>query len=155
MPTRKLAAAALLAALLLAAASCRGAKAPADNAPRAGGQAAADVDPARLDDEIARLERLTERNPADDESRERLARAYVRRADTHAGARRLTEALADYRRAQRLDPDNEEAQKKVADLAPQVEGTPQEGEYGEPAPPPISPNVEAGGKETPTPEKRS
>lgn len=155
MPTRKFAAA-LLCTLLLAAASCRGGDAPTNNARPAGGQAAADrdADPARLDAEIARLERLTERNPADDETRAQLARAYVRRADTHAGARRLAEALADYRRAQRLDPDNEEAQKKVNDLAPQVEGTPQEGEYGEPAPPPISPNVEAGGKETPTPEKR-
>ncbi len=145
------AAAILLCPLLLSLASCRGDEAPANNSRPTAGTAsgATSGDPARLDAEISRLERQTERNPADDEARAQLARAYVRRADTHLGQQRLPEALADYRRAQRLDPDNEEAQKKVYDLAPQVEGTPQEGEYGEPAPPPISPNVEGEGKETP------
>lgn len=145
------AAAILLCPLLLALASCRGDEAPTNNSRPTSGTAsgAAPGDPARLDAEISRLERQTERNPADDEARAQLARAYIRRADTHLGHQRLPEALADYRRAQRLDPDNEEAQKKVYDLAPQVEGTPQEGEYGEPAPPPISPNVEGEGKETP------
>ena len=143
-----------LCALALVLASCGGGARPeggrtgANSASaNAGGQLP--TDPAQLDVEIARLERLTERNPADDEARAQLAGAYVRRAAQHHAARRLPEALADYRRAQRLDPDNEEAQRNVTDLAPQVEGTPQEGEYGEPAPPPISPNVEGEGKETP------
>lgn len=143
----------LLGSLVLALASCRGADQsnarPGANSTAGTTASPSNSDPAQLDAEIARLERLTERNPADDEARAELARAYVRRANTHHAARRLPEALADYRRAQRLDPDNEEAQRNVADIAPQVEGTPQEGEYGEPAPPPISPNVEGEGKETP------
>ncbi|HWS56455.1 MAG TPA: tetratricopeptide repeat protein [Pyrinomonadaceae bacterium] len=146
---------ALLGSLLVALAACGGDSAPEPGAD-AGQNAAASprpVNPAALGGEIARLERLTERNPADDEARLKLARAYVRRADQHRAAQRLAEALADYRRAQRLDPDNEEAQKNVAEIMPQVEGTPAEGEYGEPAPPPISPNVTGGeGKETPTPQ---
>jgi hypothetical protein len=143
----------LLGSLALALAACGGGRqgnAPPGQNPSAGAPSGSPSgDPAQLDADIARLERLTERNPADDEARAELARAYVRRAGVHNAARRLPEALADYRRAQRLDPDNEEAQRNVADLAPQVEGTPQEGEYGEPAPPPISPNVEGDGKETP------
>jgi cytochrome c-type biogenesis protein CcmH/NrfG len=143
----------LLGLLVLALASCRGEQQnnarPGPVSQPGAASSTSNADPARLDAEIARLERLTERNPADDEARTQLAQAYVRRANTHHAARRLPEALADYRRAQRLDPDNEEAQRNVADIAPQVEGTPQEGEYGEPAPPPISPNVEGEGKETP------
>ena len=155
MRMRPLAAVILLGPLLLAA--CRGESSSDQNARPAASPAAtagAAADPARLDGEIARLERLTERNPADDEARAQLARAYVRRAGAHRAAQRLREALEDYRRALRTDPDNEEAQKNVADITPQVEGTPQEGEYGEPAPPPISPNVTEGeAKETPTPQK--
>jgi cytochrome c-type biogenesis protein CcmH/NrfG len=153
----KTARAALLGSLLLLAlAACGGERAPeagADAGPNAS-SSPRPFNPAALDGEIARLERLTERNPADDEARLKLARAYVRRADEHRAAQRMPEALEDYRRALRTDPDNEEAQKNVAEITPQVEGTPQEGEYGEPAPPPISPNVtEGGAKETPTPQK--
>jgi cytochrome c-type biogenesis protein CcmH/NrfG len=141
----------VLGSLVLAMAACRGDSSPNANAgPNANAPPGAATDPARLDAEIARLERLTERNPADDEARAELARAYVRRAGEHRAAQRLREALEDYRRAQRFDPDNEEALKNISDLSPQVEGTPPEGEYGEPAPPPISPNVTGGeGKETP------
>ena len=145
--------------LVLALAACargggeqKGDTRAGQNSAAGGASSGLPSDPAQLDAEIARLERLTERNPADDEARTQLASAFVRRAGIHLGARRLPEALADYRRAQRLDPDNEEAQRNIADIAPQVEGTPQEGEYGEPAPPPISPNVEGEGKEAPTPK---
>jgi Flp pilus assembly protein TadD len=144
----------LLCALALA--SCNRGGEPQQGNARPGANSAAGAangstasSPAQLDAEIARLERLNERNPADDEARTQLAGAYVRRGGHHLAARRLPEALADFRRAQRLDPDNEEAQRNIADIAPQVEGTPQEGEYGEPAPPPISPNVEGEGKGTP------
>ncbi len=81
------------------------------------------------------------------------------RAPTSAAAtptatpQRLREAMDDYRRALRNDPDNEEAQRNAAEIAPQVEGTPT-GEYGEPAPLPISPNVaDDEAKPTPTPKK--
>lgn len=115
----------------------------------AGGQAQgkadeAGGDPAKLDAEVARLERLVARNPADDEPRAELARVYVRRANAHRAAGRLREALDDYSRALRIDPDNEEAQKSVADIRPEVEGTPPEGEYGEPPPLPITPTVTEG-----------
>ena len=140
----------------LALAACRGGEDASKSGranKEAGGAAsrnAAPSDPARLDAEIARLERLTERNPVDDEARTQLAGALVRRGGLHLAGRRLPEALADYRRAQLADLDNEEALKNIAELSPQVEGTPPEGEYGEPAPPPISPNVTEGeGKETP------
>ena len=150
-------AAILLGSLVLALAACRGEDAsksgrtnPAANAGGASSRNTTSNDPAKLDAEIARLERVTERNPADDEARAELARAYLRRAQTHRDAGRLREALADYRRAQLADLDNEDAIKNIAELSPQVEGTPPEGEYGEPAPPPISPNVTEGeGKETP------
>lgn len=151
---------ALAGSLLLSLAACREAGQPHAAAPGAetaagpaGGGAARD--PAKLDGEIARLERQAERNPADDEARAELAQAYVSRAAAHHAAGRLPDALADYRRALRLDPDNEAAQKNVADIAPQVEGTPQEGEYGEPPPLPITPNVTEGeGRESPTPTPR-
>lgn len=153
MLIRNLAAPLLLGALVLAAASCGGDGDANREAARPTAEAGKGAPPADLDAEIARLERLTERNPADDESRADLVRAYVRRADAHRAAGRLREALADYRRARSIDPDNEEALRNLADLTPQVEGTPQEGEYGEPAPPPISPHVEGEDKATPTPGK--
>jgi Flp pilus assembly protein TadD len=146
-------AAVLLGALLLSAAACRSGESSDAARPGAGGDANSAAgagrggdssDPAKLDEEIARLERVAERNPADDEARMDLAKAYLRRGDAHRAAGRLREALADYRRARLADLDNEEAIKNIAELSPQVEGTPQEGEYGEPAPPPISPNVTEG-----------
>ncbi len=106
--------------------------------------------------EIERLEKRAERNPGDDEARNQLANAFVRRANALREAQQLKEALADYQRALRINPDNEEAQKYAAEVAPLVEGTPQEGEYGEPPPLPITPNVtggEASPTATPTPKK--
>jgi tetratricopeptide (TPR) repeat protein len=113
-------------------------------------------DASKLDAEIERLEKQAEKNSGDDETRVGLARAYVRRANSLRDAQRMREALFDYQRALRIDPDNEEAQKNSAEIAPIVEGTPQEGEYGDPPPLPITPNV-TGGEEkaspTPTPKR--
>ena len=114
--------------------------------------AAAGGDPSKLDAEIERLEKLALKNPGDYDSRDALARAYVRRANSLRDAQRLKEALLDYQRALRLNEDDEEAQKNAAEISPLVEGTPQEGEYGEPPPLPITPNVTGGDeKATPTP----
>ncbi|HYE15342.1 MAG TPA: tetratricopeptide repeat protein [Pyrinomonadaceae bacterium] len=153
---RTLAATAALALLTLAPA-CRGGdskkgegqQGSASNAAAnpAGAQTA---DSTKLDANIGRLEKLAEKNPADEDTRQLLARAYVMRANAHRTAGRTREALEDYRRAQRLDLDNEEAIKNISELSPQVEGTPQEGEYGEPPPLPVNPNV-TGGEEGPTP----
>lgn len=121
-------------------------------------KSAAGGDISKLGDEIEQLEKLAERNPGDDEARDDLASAYVRRANALRDARRLKEALDDYQRALHINPDNEEAQKNAAEISLLVQGTPQEGENGEPLPPPITPNV-TGGEEkasptpTPTPKR--
>jgi len=155
---RRLTATAACAALLFIGA-CGGAgegepaKAPA-------GAAAADsgaADPGRLDAEIVRLERQVERNPADTSSRDELAAAFVRRGAARRAAQQLRPALEDYRLALKFNPENEEAQRQIVELSPLVEGTPQPGEYGEPAPLPITPNVIGEGGEaaapSPTPRK--
>lgn len=135
--------------------------AKADSGPgaQAGGPAAANAgaDSSRLDGEIERLEKVAQRNPGDDETRDQLAGAYVRRANSLRAAQKLKEALLDYQRAMRINPDNEEAQKNAFELMPLVQGTPQEGEYGEPPPPPITPNVigsEEKASPTATPRKQ-
>jgi tetratricopeptide (TPR) repeat protein len=147
--------AALALALLLSAASCKG-----GDAPKAGGENAAaspaqagGPDAAKLDADIERLERQVERNPADEDSREELAAVYVRRGNARRAAQQLKEALADYRLAMKYNLDNEEAIRNSAELSPLVEGTPEPGEYGEPAPLPISPNVTGEGAASPTPQK--
>ena len=150
---------ALLLALSAVPAGCsRNRQKAADGAagqagsPQQGAAAAAETDISKLDTEIERLERLAERNPADEETRDELARAYVRRAQAEHGGGRHREALADYQRALRHDPDNGDAQSGAA-AATEALGGVQEGEYGEPAPLPITPNVaEEGAK--PTPKKQ-
>ncbi len=106
---------------------------------------------AALDSEIERLERHAERTPSDD-VRASLAAAYVKRGDARRAAGDPAKAFEDYQSALRNDPDNEDAQRAVKDLSPQVEGE-REGEYGEPEPLPITPGVTSGAAaSTPTPE---
>jgi len=158
--------AAACGALLFVSAACRDAGtndaaqreagAASNNSAAASNTAAAGGDPSKLDAEIVRLEKQAEKNPGNAETLTELARACVRRGNAYREAGRLREAMDDYRRAQRNDPDNEEAQRNAAEIAPQVEGTPT-GEYGEPAPLPISPNVaddDAKPTPTPTPKKQ-
>ena len=148
----------LLASAALLAACGRGSQGNTDGtaarpgSARNGANGAAANDPAKLDSEIERLERQVERNPADEDTRRELARAYVRRGDGQRAGGRLRESLADYQSALRLDPDNAEAQKNAAATTEQLGGQ-QEGEYGEPAPLPITPNVadEGGRPATPAP----
>lgn len=148
--------------LLLASAACResgrdereNAGAASNNSSTAASDATGEaVDPAKLDAEVERLEKQAEKNPGNADTLAELARAYVRRGNAHRAAQRMREAMADYRRAQQNDPDNDEAQKNAADIAPQVEGA-VTGEYGEPAPLPISPNV-TGSDEKPTPTPKN
>lgn len=114
----------------------------------------APADLGKLGAEIEKLERQAERNPADDDTRDELARVYVRRANALRGAGQTREALADYQRALRLDPDSDEAQAGAADTAEQLGGAQQEDENGAPVPPPITPNVaDEDAKPTPTPKK--
>jgi tetratricopeptide (TPR) repeat protein len=102
--------------------------------------AAPDTDVAKLSADIERLEKAAERNPGDEETRDELARAYVRRGNAARATNRPQDALNDYQRALRHDPDNDEAQKNAADLREQLGGE-QEDENGAPAPLPITPNV--------------
>ncbi|MCA1621075.1 MAG: tetratricopeptide repeat protein [Acidobacteria bacterium] len=163
LETRRAAAAPALALLLLAVvalqAGCRpdagpGGGAQAVATPGATPGAAAPADLATLGAEIERLEREAERNPADEATRDELARVYVRRGNARRGAGQTREALADYQRALRLDPDNDEAQAGAADSAEQLGEAGQEDENGAPVPPPITPNVsDEDAKPTPTPKK--
>lgn|GEM_PF-1470558 len=145
-------------AVLLLACACGGAKSNANSqAANANGasQSNANAEAGTVDAEIERLEKLVERNPGDDDTRDALAKAYVRRGDSQRAAGRLREALSDYQRALRLDPDNDAAQKAAADTEEQIGGGEQRGENGEPAPLPITPNVaDEEGKPTPTPKKQ-
>jgi tetratricopeptide (TPR) repeat protein len=155
---------ALLVALASLAAGCRrgGPQANANASAQAdaaqvgaavpGGAKTADMN--QLNAEVERLERQAERNPADDEMSDELARAYVRRGDALRGAGQLRESLTDYQNALRADPDNAEAQKNAAEVTELLGGEQKEDENGAPAPLPITPNVaDEEGKPTPTPKK--
>ncbi|HVF42411.1 MAG TPA: tetratricopeptide repeat protein, partial [Pyrinomonadaceae bacterium] len=141
------------AALALAsfAAGCRGGAPDNARQSNAGAQATAQsnaqagaaapvADVAKLNADIERLEKAAERNPGDDDTLDELARAYVRRGDSERAGGQPQEALKDYQRALRLDPNNLEAQKNAADVQEQLGGE-QQDENGAPAPAPITPNV--------------
>ena len=146
----------LVAAALLSAGCRRGAQKGADagasqtaSAQPSGAASPADI--TQLSGEIERLEQQAERNPADEETQDELARVYVKRAKAEQSGGQFQEALADYQRALRHDPDNEEAQGGAAAVDQQLGGDQQEDENGAPAPLPITPNVaDEEGKATPT-----
>ncbi len=115
-------------------------------------------DPSKYDAEIAQLVKQAERSPGDDVVRAALAEAYVRRANALRQGGRFREAERDYQNALRSNPDNEEAQQGVANIAHQADREPT-GENGEPAPLPITPNATTGDEEPspatePSPRKR-
>lgn len=148
----------LFVALAALQAGCRreaqkGADASAGPTPatqQKGADAGADI--TQLNAEIERLEKQAERNPADEETQDELARAYVKRAKVQHDGGRFQEALADYQRALRYDPDNDEAQAGAAVVNQELGGDTKEDENGAPVPPPISPNVaDEDGNPTPTP----
>jgi len=146
----------LFVALAALQAGCRR-EAPKGAAPAAGetadarpGAASPPANIAQLNGEIERLEKQAERNPADEETRDELARAYVKRAKVEQGGGQYQEALADYQRALRHDPDNDDAQAGAAAATDAIGGD-KEDENGAPAPLPITPNVaDEDGKPTPT-----
>jgi tetratricopeptide (TPR) repeat protein len=127
---------------------------PQPAATQAGANATpAPADLAKLDAEIEQLERQAERNPGDEDTRDELARVYVRRGDARRAAGQLREAVNDYQQALRFDPDNNEAQNNAAAARQQLGGE-QEDENGAPAPLPITPNVaDEDGKPAGTPKK--
>jgi cytochrome c-type biogenesis protein CcmH/NrfG len=112
------------------------------------------ADITKLNGDIERLEKQAERNPADEETQDELARTYVRRAKVEQAGGQYQEALVDYQSALRHDPDNDEAQAGAAAVDQQLGGDQQEDENGAPAPLPITPGVaDENGKPTPTPKK--
>jgi cytochrome c-type biogenesis protein CcmH/NrfG len=163
-PHRRRAAATLVFTLLVVIASsstgCRR-EAQKPTQPNAGqtvsaqqGSDAAPADIAKLSGDIERLEKQAERNPADEETQDELARTYVKRAKIEQVGGQYQEALVDYQSALRHDPDNDEAQAGAAAVDQQLGGDQQEDENGAPAPLPITPNVaDENGKPTPTPKK--
>jgi tetratricopeptide (TPR) repeat protein len=153
---------ALLAALAPQAGCRRGGPKPADAAAgqaapaQPANAAASPLDAAQLNADIEQLERQAERNPADEETQDELARAYVKRGKAEQAGGQFQDALTDYQRALRHDPDNEEAQAGAAAMDQQLGGDQQEDENGAPAPLPITPNVadeEGKPAATPTPKK--
>jgi cytochrome c-type biogenesis protein CcmH/NrfG len=151
---------ALLVALVALQAGCRRGAPPAANAnnatqaadaqPKA---AASPADISQLNREIERLEKQAERNPADEETQDELARVYVKRAKVEQGGGQYQEALDDYQRALRHDPDNDDAQAGAASATEAIGGD-KEDENGAPAPLPITPGVaDEEGKPAPTPKK--
>lgn len=118
------------------------------------GAPASPADIPKLDADIERLEKAAERNPGDDDTREELARVYVKRGDAKRAAGQNQEALNDYQSALRLDPNNDDASKNAADLQAQTGGE-QQDENGAPAPLPITPNVtDDEEKPAPTPSEK-
>ena len=115
-----------------------------------------------LDSEIARLTQQAEKSPGDQDTLDALSKAYYRRGEARRGANQLRDALTDYQSAIRANPDNEEAKQRVAEISPQFERE-TTGEYGEPPPLPITPNVTTGdegntdpapAQDTPTPTRK-
>lgn len=150
----------MLVALVSLQAGCRrGAQKAA--APAAGkataekeSAAASSTDISQFNGEIERLEKQAERNPADEETQDELARTYVKRAKVEQAVGQYQEALVDYQSALRHDPDNDDAQAGAAAVDQQLGGDQQEDENGAPAPLPITPGVaDEEGKPTPTPKK--
>jgi hypothetical protein len=128
-----------------------GEAAQAGATPGAAAGTGAPADIGKLNAEIERLEKEAERNPADEETRDQLARVYVRRAGALRGAGQLREALPDYQSALPHDPDSDAAP-AGAPPATEQHGGEKEPENAAPAPLPITPNVaDEEGKATPTP----
>ena len=125
----------------------------ADAASQTAPAAGLPVDTAKYDAEIARLEMQAEKSPGDDAARISLSKAYLRRADALRGAQQYREALRDYQSALRLDPENEEVQKKVAEVSQPFESE-TTGEYGEPAPLPITPGATGADEEAKTAKEK-
>jgi tetratricopeptide (TPR) repeat protein len=67
------------------------------------------VDTSKYDAEIKRLEQQSKKNPADQTTQLALAKAYTDRGDALTGVRQYRSALGDYRRALRLNPNDEQA----------------------------------------------
>ena len=108
------------------------------------------IDVSKFDAEIAAAEKNFKAKPKDETAKKSLAKAYVNRGLVLTDARQYASALGDYRKAQRLDPANEDAEKWIAQIIQIYDSlnkeSPKEGE--EPPPLPFDKNAAANTKQT-------
>ena len=134
----------LCCAAALAAAGCARESREAATRPSASNAAAtptaATKDLGKLDAEVARLEAQAAKDPDDREVRDSLAEAFVRRGNLHLEARRLDEALADFKNALSHKPDHEEAQERITQINNETQREPV-GEDGRPVTVPAAPGA--------------
>lgn len=96
------------------------------------------IDTTGFDTEIKQIQDKLKANPKAEDLKKMLADAYVQRAIALTEARQYASALGDYRKAQKLDPENEEAKKWIGQIISIYEGInreyPKEGEEPPPLP---------------------
>ncbi len=71
------------------------------------------IDTSSFDEEIKQVESKLKANPKNEDLKKSLAEAFVKRGLTLTEARQYASALGDYRKALKLDPNNEEAKKWI------------------------------------------
>src|SRR5687768_6559729 len=96
------------------------------------------IDTSGFDAEIERAETDLKAKQTDEAAKKALAEAYVKRGVALTDARQYASALGDYRKALKLDPDNEEAKKWIGQIVGIYESInreyPKEGEEPPPLP---------------------
>ncbi|MBS1795221.1 MAG: tetratricopeptide repeat protein [Acidobacteria bacterium] len=111
------------------------------------------IDTSKFDTEIAAAEKEYKAKPKEEGTKKALATAYVNRALALTDARQYASALGDYRRAQKLDPTNDEANKWIEQIvgiySSMNKEYPKEGEE----PPPLPFNKDAAPAANTTPKK--
>ncbi len=106
-------------------------------------QGGSPIDTTKFDADIVKAEKDLKAKPKDDAAKKALAVAYVNRGLALTDARQYASALGDYRKAQKLDPSNADANKWVEQIVGIYESMnkeyPKEGE--EPPPLPFDKNA--------------
>ena len=96
------------------------------------------IDTSQLNAEVESAEKTLKAKPGDEAAKKSLAEAYVKRGMALTDARQYASALGDYRKALKLDPNNEEAKKWVEQIVGIYESInrdyPKEGEEPPPLP---------------------
>ena len=96
------------------------------------------IDTSKFDADIAIAEKNSKAKPKDESAQKTLAEALVNRGLALTDARQYASALGDYRKAQKLDPTNEDAKKWIAQIIGIYESInrdyPKEGEEPPPLP---------------------
>ncbi|MEO6588471.1 MAG: tetratricopeptide repeat protein [Pyrinomonadaceae bacterium] len=96
------------------------------------------IDTSGFDSEIKQLQDKMKANPKVEDLKKTLVDAYIQRGMALTEARQYASALGDYRKAQKLDPENEEAKKWIGQIISIYESInreyPKEGEEPPPLP---------------------